>query len=105
MTVLTSRRLAVASLWFSGGVNVGAVVAAILRHDYGSAGAQSALVLLIAGWGWLVPTISATLDAKLGEAIAQQRLGEMAADAMARQLRAGGLAVHVTEAGPVERKH
>jgi hypothetical protein len=99
------ERIAFVGLWASGVVNVGAVVAALIRHDYGSAGAQSVLVALIAAWGWLVPKISATLDAKLGEAIAQQRMGEMAADAMRRQMDTFGVQVGVNVSGHVDRKH
>jgi len=105
MTDTTRGGIAVAALWLGGGFNLAAVGMSIVRHDYGTAGVQSVLVALLAAWGWLVPKISATLDAKLGEAIAQRRMAELAAAAMERQLNAGHLEFGVSVQGSADRKH
>lgn len=92
-----SYQLAIAAVWAAAGVNLVAVIAGIVRHDYGSAGVQSVLIVCLAAWGRLVPRVIATLDAKLGEATAQERMAQIALEALKKQMDAGDL--HLTVRG------
>lgn len=106
MTTKHRSSLGTAALAFSAVFNLLQVVIDVWRGEFGVAGAQCLLLVLIAAWFYLLPKFDAWLDARLAEAIAQRQTAEAIHGEVQRKVLSGefGFGLRVT-AGPPARAH
>lgn len=99
MTVPTARTIARWTLRASLGWNAALIVVNVVGRRYESAGFILIVVAFLATWLWASPKIDAHLDARLGEAIAQRTMAEIALTELQRSQRAGELRVDLSVEG------
>lgn len=101
MTV--DRKLAIArgTLWASAGFNLILTVVNVWQHQYAAAAWDAIIVTGTVSWIPIAAKIDARMDAKVGEAVAQRRMAEIALAEMERAR--SEMRVHVSVMGPHDR--
>lgn len=101
MTV--DRKLAIArgTLWASAGFNLILTVVNVWQHQYAAAAWDAIIVTGTVSWIPIAAKIDARMDAKIQEAVAQQRMAELALAEMERAR--DEMRVRVSIAGPTAR--
>jgi hypothetical protein len=100
MTAATRARIADVSLWASVVLNVAATAVDLATGHGGAAAVQSIAIVAVTAWLALRVNLDAWLEARLGEAVANRQLAEIALaqfEAMAHRV---GISVAVEGTGP-----
>jgi hypothetical protein len=95
MTATTRRRLADVSLWASFALNVAATVFDLASGHGGAAAVQSIGIVVVTAWLAIRAPLDAWLEARLGEAVANRQITEIALAQVQAVTRLGDVSVSV----------
>ena len=92
---MTARRAGDVANWFNVGLNVVLFGLSVTQHNYGTASWNLTVAFVFLAWLQVNPKIHGRLDAKLGDAVAERKMRELALALMEQQIRDGNVRVNV----------